>query len=141
MDIYVSNLSSDVTGSDLREVFELFGQVATADVVRRRHSDESRGFGFVGMPARSEGVCAVLRIHGRNLKGRVVTASEVRPRDPVSEACQTRCRCRSAKPATGSAHPVQAASIPEGSANAQTSTDWNRITPMNVLYWGIQEDL
>ncbi len=96
MDIYVGNLSNDVTGSDLREVFELFGRVETADVVRRRRSDESRGFGFVGMPARSEGVCAVLSVHGRNLKGHVITASEVRPRDPVAGACRIRCRCRGA---------------------------------------------
>ena len=97
MDIYVGNLSGDVTGSDLREVFELFGQVETADVVNRRHSGESRAFGLVGMPARSEGVCAVLSVHGRNLKGRAMTAAEVRAREPVSEACRTRCCCRSEK--------------------------------------------
>ena len=93
MDIYVGNLSRDVTASDLREVFELFGRVERADVVRHRDSDESRGFAFVGMPARSEGVCAVLSVHGRTLKGHVITASEVRPRDPVAGACRTRCRC------------------------------------------------
>lgn len=99
MNICVGSLSRDVTGSDLREVFESFGRVETADVVRRRHSGESRGFGFVAMPARSEGVCAVLSVHGRNLKGRVITASEVRPRDPVSEACRIRCCCRSERSA------------------------------------------
>lgn len=97
MNIYVSNLSSNVTGSDLREVFESFGRVETVDVVKRRRGDESRGFGYVGMPTRSEGVCAVLRVHGRNLKGRVIMASEVRPRDPVSGACHTRCHCRSGR--------------------------------------------
>ena len=98
MDICVGNLSSDITGNDLREVFESFGRVETADIVMQRHSDESRGFGFVGMPVRSEGVCAVLSVHGRNLKGRAMTANEVRPRDPVSGACRTRCLCRSALP-------------------------------------------
>ena len=34
MDICVGNLPTDVTGSDLREVFELFGRVETADVMR-----------------------------------------------------------------------------------------------------------
>ena len=113
MDIYVGNLSSDVTESDLREVFELFGQVETAGVMRRRHSCESRGFGFVGMPARSEGVSALLGVHGRNLKGYMITANEVRPRDPVSGACCIRCQCRSAKSPTGNAHPVLAAFIRE----------------------------
>jgi len=68
--------------------------VETADVVRRRHGDESRGFGFVGMPARSEGVCAVLGVHGRNLNGRTITATEVQPRDPLSGACHEHHHCR-----------------------------------------------
>jgi RNA recognition motif-containing protein len=94
MDICVGNLPGDVTGSDLREVFESFGRVETADVVKHRHGDESRGFGFVDMPARSEAVCAILGVHGRNVNGRAITATEVRPRDPVSGACGTRCHCR-----------------------------------------------
>ena len=98
MNICVGNLPSGITGNDLREVFESFGRVETADVVRRRQSDESRGFGFVGMPARSEAVCAVLGVHGSNLKGHVITANEVRLRDPVSGASRTRCHCRSAFP-------------------------------------------
>jgi RNA recognition motif-containing protein len=113
MDIYVGNLSSDVTASDLREMFELFGRVGRADVVRHRDNDESRGFGFVGMPARSEGVCAVLSAHGRNLKGRMITATEVRPGDPVSGACRTRCHCRSVRAATGYAHPSLVAFVRE----------------------------
>ena len=56
MDICVGNLPNDMTGNDLREVFESFGRVETADVVTHRHGDESRGWGFVGMPARSEAV-------------------------------------------------------------------------------------
>jgi len=109
MDIYVGNLSSDVTGSDLREVFESFGRVETADVVKHRHSHESRGFGFVGMPARSEAVCAVLGVHGRSLNGQAITATEVRPRDPVSGACRTRCHCRSGRQSAGDVHPIPAA--------------------------------
>ncbi|MEN6424978.1 MAG: RNA-binding protein [Phycisphaerales bacterium] len=94
MDIYVGNLPSGITVDDLREVFEPFGRVETADVVRRRHGDESRGFGFVGMPARSEGVCAVLGVHGRTVSGQTITATEIRPRDPVSGVCRTRCHCQ-----------------------------------------------
>jgi RNA recognition motif-containing protein len=103
MDIYVGNLSSDVTGSDLRGVFELFGRVEKVDVARCRHGDESRGFGFVGMPARSEAVSAVLSVHGRSLKGQMITVMEVQAGVAVSGACRTRCRCRSVRPASGNA--------------------------------------
>jgi RNA recognition motif-containing protein len=95
MDIYVGNLPPDITGSDLRVVFESFGRVETVDVVRQRWGEESRGFGFVGMRARSEAVRAVLGVHGRNVNGQAITATEVRPRDPVSGACCARCHCRS----------------------------------------------
>jgi len=94
MDICVANLPTEVTGSDLREVFESFGRVETADVVKQRRGEESRGLGFVRMPVRTEAVCAVLRVHGRNVNGQTVTATEVRPRDPASGACHARCPCR-----------------------------------------------
>jgi RNA recognition motif-containing protein len=97
MDIYVGNLPRGVTGNDLREVFESFGRVETAAVVRSRHGEESRGWGFVGMPSRSEGVSAVFGLHGRNWDGQTITAVEVRPRDPVSGSCRGRCPCRSEK--------------------------------------------
>lgn len=93
MDIYVSNLAAEVTAGDLREVFELFGKVDRADVRRRRFGDESTSSGFVEMAVRNEGVCAILSVHGRNLKGCAMAANEVRPRDPVSGACRPRCRC------------------------------------------------
>lgn len=94
MDIYVENLPSGITADDLREVFEPFGSVETAEVPARRPSEESRRFGFVGMPARNEGVCAVLGVHGRTIGGQTVTATEIRPADPASGASLTRCRCR-----------------------------------------------
>ena len=97
MDIYVSNLPWDVTEGELREVFESFGRVETAEVMRRLHGDEPVGSGFVGMPVRSEGVCAVLGVHGRNVNGQAITATEVRPVDPDSGACRARCCCRTGR--------------------------------------------
>ena len=94
MDICVGNLPRDVTGSDLREVFESFGRVATAKVVKHRRGEASRGLGFVGMPARREAVCAVLGVHGRSWRGQAITAHEVQPKDPASGAGRARCRCR-----------------------------------------------
>jgi cold-inducible RNA-binding protein len=95
MEICVGNLPGDVTGNDLRVVFESFGRVERVEVVKRREGGESRGLGFVGMPARSEAVCAILGVHGRNVNGRAITVTEVRPRDPVSGVCHARCHCRS----------------------------------------------
>ena len=97
MDICVDNLPGTVTANDLREIFESFGRVETARVVKHRQDEGSRGLGFVGMPLRSEAVCAVLGVHGRSLRGQAITANEVPPRDPASGACGARCHCRSVR--------------------------------------------
>ncbi|MGH9782609.1 MAG: RNA recognition motif domain-containing protein, partial [Terriglobia bacterium] len=44
MNIYVGSLSYDVTDAELRQAFEAFGQVATAEVMRDGVSGRSRGF-------------------------------------------------------------------------------------------------
>jgi len=119
MDICVGNLPIGVTGRDLREVFESFGRVETADVLRHRRGDESRELGFVGMPARSEAICAVLSVHGRNLNGQAITATEIRPRDPVSGACHTRCHCRSRQLVTGNTHHL-------GDVQEEEEKQWQR---------------
>lgn len=101
MNIHVGNLPSDVTGSDLREAFESFGQVETARVVKQRHGGGSGGFGLVDMPSQSEAVSAITGLDGKNLKGRAITANEVRPKDPVCATCRTPCYGWNGKQAIG----------------------------------------
>ena len=80
MNIYVGNLSRDVTEDDLRQAFEAFGQVESANVVKDRFSGESRGFGFVEMPSTNQAQDAIDAMNGKDLKGRPIKVSEARPR-------------------------------------------------------------
>ena len=80
MNIYVGNLSHEVTEEDLREAFEAFGQVATVTVIKDKFSGESRGFGFVEMPTKDEAQSAMDKLNGSELKGRTLNVSEARPR-------------------------------------------------------------
>jgi len=80
MNIYAGNLSPETTDDDLRQAFEAFGQVSTATVIRDKFSGESRGFGFVEMPSKSEAQTAIDEMDGKDLKGRVVSVNEARPR-------------------------------------------------------------
>jgi len=59
MNIYVGNLSYDVTEDELRQEFEVYGQVTSVNVVADRYTGRSRGFGFVEMPSVSEGQAAI----------------------------------------------------------------------------------
>ena len=79
MNLYVGNLAKEVTQDDLTEVFGAFGQVVSAAVIKDKFSGESRGFGFVEMPAKSEAEAAMNGI--KEIKGRMVTINEARPRE------------------------------------------------------------
>ena len=80
MNIYIGNLSREVTEDELRQAFEAFGQVATVNIIKDRYSGESRGFGFVEMAAKSEAQAAINGLNGTQLKERTLSVSEARPR-------------------------------------------------------------
>ena len=80
MNIYVGNLSRDVTDEELRKEFEAFGKVESVNVIKDKYSGQSRGFGFVEMAAKTEAQAAITGLKGKVLKGRTIDVSEARPR-------------------------------------------------------------
>jgi RNA recognition motif-containing protein len=81
MNIFVGNLARNVSDEDLKTAFEAFGQVATATVIRDKFTGESRGFGFVEMPAKAEAESAIAELNGKELSGRRMNVNEARPRE------------------------------------------------------------
>jgi RNA recognition motif-containing protein len=84
MNIYVGNLSFEVTDDDLRQIFSAYGEVESASVVKDRFSGESRGFGFVEMPAKKDADAAIAGLNGTEQKGRTITVNEAKPKAPRS---------------------------------------------------------
>jgi len=80
MNIYVGNLSREVTEGDLREAFEAFGEVTSAKIIKDKYSGESRGFGFVEMTSKTDGESAITGLKDKELKGRALNVNEARPR-------------------------------------------------------------
>lgn len=80
MNIYVGNLSSQVTEGDLQQAFEAFGEVTSVRVIKDKFSGESRGFGFVEMPTKDEAQSAISSMNEQELKGRALRVNEARPR-------------------------------------------------------------
>ncbi|MBM4241989.1 MAG: RNA-binding protein [Euryarchaeota archaeon] len=80
MNIYVGNLSREVTEEDLRQTFGAFGQVTSATIIKDKFSGESRGFGFVEMSVKAEAQAAITGLNGKELKGRALNVNEARPR-------------------------------------------------------------
>ncbi len=79
MQIYVGNLNYRTTDADLRQAFAQFGQVAEAQVVMDRATNQSRGFGFVQMPDNAEAQAAIQGLNGSSLQGRDLRVNEARP--------------------------------------------------------------
>ncbi len=80
VNIYVGNLSHEVTEDSLREAFEPFGQVESVNIIKDRFSGESRGFGFLEMPSKQEAEKAIAEMNGKDLMGRAVNVNEARPK-------------------------------------------------------------
>ena len=76
MNIYVGNLSPDTTEDDLRQTFEVFGQVISVKILKDRITGKSNGFGFVGMPDLDEGQTAISELNGKNMKGNAIKVEE-----------------------------------------------------------------
>ena len=81
MNIYVGNLSLQVTEDELRKVFKAFGEVISVTVMNDEYigSGQSRGYAFVEMPVLSEGKDAVASLQGKNIKGHIIKIVEALP--------------------------------------------------------------
>ena len=80
MNIYVGNLSFDVTDATLRAAFEAHGEVTSAQIITDRETGRARGFGFVEMPSADQAKAAIAALNGTDLQGRAMNVNEAKPR-------------------------------------------------------------
>ncbi len=80
MNIYVGNLSYDATDETIKQVFEAFGEVISARVIKDKYSGQSRGFGFVEMSEQSQAQTAIRSLNGKEILGKQISVNEARAR-------------------------------------------------------------
>ena len=80
MNIFVSGLNHNVTDDDLNKMFEEFGDVISAVVIKDKFSHKSKGFGFVEMYDDADGTKAIERLNMSNFKGKVISVKVAKPR-------------------------------------------------------------
>ena len=78
VEIYVGNLSYEMTEDQLRKIFEEFGAVASTRVVTDKSGSRSKGFGFVVMPNRPEAEKAIAAMSEKEVMGRKMRVNEAR---------------------------------------------------------------
>jgi RNA recognition motif-containing protein len=81
MNIYVGNLSHSVNENHLRELFERFGAVSSAVIIKDKITRQPRGFGFVEMADDAQANAAIADLNGKEWEGRVLKINEARPRE------------------------------------------------------------
>lgn len=80
MNIYVGNLSWQMTDEDLRILFEQHGAVGSAKIVKDKVSGRSKGFGFVEMENDAEAQAAITALYDSEVMGRKIIVNESQPK-------------------------------------------------------------
>ncbi len=78
VEIYVGNLSYDMTEDQLRKEFEAYGKVNSARLITNRFNGKSKGYGFVQMPVREEAEKAVAALNDKEIMGRKMRCNEAK---------------------------------------------------------------
>lgn len=102
MNIYVGNLSLDITDEELRQVFITFGEVISVVIMDDKYigSGQPRGYGYVQMASKSEGQAAVIGLQEKSLRGQMIRVVEALPlsdNGPNKPACSKKGRYLSLK--------------------------------------------
>src|SRR3990167_3090654 len=78
--LFVGNISFQTTESDLRSMFEPFGEITRIQLMTDRDTGRARGFGFVDMANDEEAAKAISALNGKEVGGRALNVNEARPK-------------------------------------------------------------
>jgi RNA recognition motif-containing protein len=81
VNIYVGNLSLEVTEEELRKEFMNYGEVTSVTIMNDKYigSGQPRGYGYVEMSSRAEAAAAMTSLQGKRLKDRALSVVEALP--------------------------------------------------------------
>ena len=78
--LYVGNMSFQTTESELRSIFEPYGEITRLQVMTDRDTGQARGFAFVELADDEEAAKAITELNGKELDGRALNVNEARPK-------------------------------------------------------------
>src|SRR5208282_3097981 len=82
--LFVGNMSFQMTEGELSELFKAFGQVSRVHIAMDRETGRARGFAFVEMPNDEEAKKAIAGLDGKDVGGRNLKVNEARPKEARS---------------------------------------------------------
>lgn len=81
MNIYTGNLPFNMEESDLREIFEEYGEVSSVKIISDKFTGRSKGFGFIEMENDAEAKNAIQELNNAEVGGRNIKVNESKPRE------------------------------------------------------------
>jgi RNA recognition motif-containing protein len=78
--IFVGNLSYQVTQDELHSLFGQYGNVERVNIITDRDTGQPRGFAFVEMTDAREAETAISQLNGMEIRGRALNVNEARPK-------------------------------------------------------------
>lgn len=79
--LFVGGLSYNTDVEEVRELFAQVGEVVSANIIRDKFTNQSRGFGFVEMATEEAAAEAIRTLNGKELGGRKLVVNESRPQE------------------------------------------------------------
>lgn len=79
--LFVGGLSYNIDVDEVRELFVQAGEVISANIIKDKFTNQSRGFGFVEMSTEAEAAEAIKMFNGKELGGRNIVVNESKPQE------------------------------------------------------------
>lgn len=80
--LFVGSLPFSLTNEELQKLFEAYGEVNSAVVIKDKQTRRSKGYGFVEMTSDENAISAMEALNGSEVKGRNIVVNEAKAVDP-----------------------------------------------------------
>lgn len=80
MNIFIGSLPYSVKETNLKEIFEKYGEVSSARVITDKFTGRSKGFGFIEMEDEAAAQKAIDELNGSEIDGRSIVVNKANER-------------------------------------------------------------
>lgn len=80
MNIFIASLPFQLEESDIKELFEDYGEVTSVKLITDRETGRKRGFGFVEMPNQEEALSAIKAMDQTEIYERTISVTQAEDR-------------------------------------------------------------
>lgn len=78
MNIYIANLHFSVTEPEIQQLFELYGEVLSVNLILDKSSKKSKGYAFVELKHEEDGLKSIEELNEKEVRGRTIKVSQAK---------------------------------------------------------------